>query len=556
MFNKLISLYLLFMLISSLCYPQVTPPTLQPGEYWTQLFSLYFDYQTNGSIRYIVQNPANPQGLCAVLMAQEDSTQFFNINRFIYYAYSSNGGKNWAKNVVDTTVYFGFPCIDIRNGIPVLSMHTRGNPPQRTYVLSDASFGGFNFTHFSGVPSNLMVEWPNIAVSSNGSIIVAVSQSTIFNGYYTTFNGTSWSPLAALPNTGGPGGQFSAEAGPNGSVYIFGTDYDSTNYYNNRLWTSNNNGLNFTLQTGSNAPPLILMSGTDTLADYIDGGKQGLYLGNEVHLVYSVYATNSMALPSPGNTKWFKKAKIIHWSSSTGIDTVAGRYNMPQMTDTLTHALVTPVCQPSMGYYNGYIYVTFTAFLRGNKQIVDDGSSVNAGEIFLTRSSDNGNTWSAPVNITNTPNIEEKHSSTIRSFILPASDSAGIYYLRDMKAGGCVNVASWGKAPVYGIYKKVGASVLGIKEDLETVREYKLFQNYPNPFNPATTISYYLEKNGIVTLKVFNILGEEVTVLINEYQSRGVKEVKFDASNLPSGIYFYSLTAGDFKDTKAMVLIK
>jgi hypothetical protein len=83
------------------------------------------------------------------------------------------------------------------------------------------------------------------------------------------------------------------------------------------------------------------------------------------------------------------------------------------MADTITHALVTPVCQPSIGIYNGILYVVYTAFLRGNTQVVQDGSVVNAGEIFLTFSTDNGNTWSTPANITNTPNIEEKHPSQL-----------------------------------------------------------------------------------------------------------------------------------------------
>ncbi|MCI0716128.1 MAG: hypothetical protein L0Y77_07405 [Chlorobi bacterium] len=160
-------------------------------------------------------------------------------------------------------------------------------------------------------------------------------------GVYSYYNGTTWSPLIQLPNTGGPSGSFSTEAGPNGLVYIFGIDYASPVAFGNKLWTSTNGGINFTLKTGPNAPPDFLISGSDTLASYADGGRQGIYVGNEIHLVYSVYSTNSEVLPLP-NTKWFKKAKIVHWSPSTGIDTVAGRYNMPNMTDTLLHALVTP----------------------------------------------------------------------------------------------------------------------------------------------------------------------------------------------------------------------
>jgi len=85
---------------------------------------------------------------------------------------------------------------------------------------------------------------------------------------------------------------------------------------------------------------------------------------------------------------------------------------------------------------------------------------------------------------------------------------------------------------------------------------FKLDQNYPNPFNPSTTISYQLPTSGQVTLKVYNILGDEVASLINEEKPAGSYEVKFDASQLSSGIYFYKLQTGSFIETKKMMLLK
>jgi photosystem II stability/assembly factor-like uncharacterized protein len=85
---------------------------------------------------------------------------------------------------------------------------------------------------------------------------------------------------------------------------------------------------------------------------------------------------------------------------------------------------------------------------------------------------------------------------------------------------------------------------------------YRLYQNYPNPFNPTTNIKYQISNNKLVTLKIYNILGKEVADLVNEKQSPGVYEVTFDGSGMSSGIYFYTLTSGDFKATKRFVLIK
>jgi len=85
---------------------------------------------------------------------------------------------------------------------------------------------------------------------------------------------------------------------------------------------------------------------------------------------------------------------------------------------------------------------------------------------------------------------------------------------------------------------------------------YELYQNYPNPFNPVTTINYVIPKNGLVTLKVYDILGKEVATLINGYQNAGFQSVQFNGSYLSSGIYFYKISAGNFSDVKKMILIK
>jgi hypothetical protein len=86
--------------------------------------------------------------------------------------------------------------------------------------------------------------------------------------------------------------------------------------------------------------------------------------------------------------------------------------------------------------------------------------------------------------------------------------------------------------------------------------DYLLSQNYPNPFNPSTVISYQLSVIGFVTLKVYDILGREIATLVNEEKPAGEYEVEFNAANLPSGIYFYQIKAGNFVETEKMVLLK
>jgi hypothetical protein len=86
--------------------------------------------------------------------------------------------------------------------------------------------------------------------------------------------------------------------------------------------------------------------------------------------------------------------------------------------------------------------------------------------------------------------------------------------------------------------------------------KYILDQNYPNPFNPGTAISYQLSEVRFVTMKVYDILGREVAVLVNERQAPGNHTVRFDASNLASGVYLYRLAVGDFVQTRKMILIR
>ncbi len=85
---------------------------------------------------------------------------------------------------------------------------------------------------------------------------------------------------------------------------------------------------------------------------------------------------------------------------------------------------------------------------------------------------------------------------------------------------------------------------------------YDLAQNYPNPFNPSTTIKYELPKSSEVKLSVYDLLGREVSVLVNEKKDAGVHEVRFDGSGLSSGVYFYRMQAGDFVATKGLLLVR
>lgn len=85
---------------------------------------------------------------------------------------------------------------------------------------------------------------------------------------------------------------------------------------------------------------------------------------------------------------------------------------------------------------------------------------------------------------------------------------------------------------------------------------FRLYNNYPNPFNPSTTIKYEIPATGFVSVIIFNMLGQEVAVLVNESQQAGIHEVNWNASNMPSGVYFYRIKTSGYSDTRKMILVK
>jgi len=125
---------------------------------------------------------------------------------------------------------------------------------------------------------------------------------------------------------------------------------------------------------------------------------------------------------------------------------------------------------------------------------------------------------------------------------------------------------SWWSADIFTNYYKtlIGCELNGIVYGTLTdvpsepyqINKYSLKQNYPNPFNPATNLSYSITQPGLVTLKIYDVLGTEIETLVNEEKPTGTYELNWNAANLPSGVYFYRLQAGSFVQTRKMILLK
>ncbi len=193
-----------------------------------------------------------------------------------------------------------------------------------------------------------------------------------------------------------------------------------------------------------------------------------------------------------------------------------------------------------------------------------DGRGKFYTDLYHAYSQDFGQTWTyGGVFVT---------SDDTTSFIYPTlykhlqydadTDSfiAHIFYLNDLQTGTSVFAGTNGVATVnplvYATFSISSTPVGNIDNDLVSLYSFELNQNYPNPFNPATTIKYTLAQENLVTLKVYNILGKEVATLVNDVKKAGTHEVSFDASKLSSGMYIYTINAGDFIASKKMILLR
>jgi hypothetical protein len=204
----------------------------------------------------------------------------------------------------------------------------------------------------------------------------------------------------------------------------------------------------------------------------------------------------------------------------------------------------------STGQWENFKCGTFTFDASGNKlsELYESWSNGQWDnyERFTYTCDDQGNLTSvwhySWLNSSWTPTNIGWTSQGGNGFAGTVTDSAGNYY----DFGLAYNFTFTRKPIVSGVASQSG----------NVPAMYSLSQNYPNPFNPSTSIKYELPKASDLRLSVFDLLGREVAVLVNERRDSGAHEVKFDGSNLASGVYFYRLEAGDFVQSKKLVLLK
>jgi hypothetical protein len=249
---------------------------------------------------------------------------------------------------------------------------------------------------------------------------------------------------------------------------------------------------------------------------------------------------------------------------SLASDGIYGVYIPPRLTEDIFTLAVSTIDQNTSEYHNITQWVLFTTVGPVNVDSVwltSDGLSHYNGKVFLKnestsktieyasvklKSSDSwvNNVYPSPINISNIG----PGGSTTTTFYVNSVDSLPHHFINLE-----IEILSYG----FSFWKHSQEYPVGVEEEEFLIPfAYSLEQNYPNPFNPKTNIKYKIPSFTRVELKVYDMLGKEVAVLVNEEKSSGDYETNFDGSKLSSGIYFYQLKASSFVETKKMVLLR
>jgi hypothetical protein len=252
-------------------------------------------------------------------------------------------------------------------------------------------------------------------------------------------------------------------------------------------------------------------------------------------------------------------------------------------------------CDISNGPHRGTIYINFS----------DQRNGVNNTDIWLTKSTNGGQSWSQVKRVNNDVTnkhqfltwmtidqstgylyfvfYDQRNTSIMTTDVYMARSTDGGETFQNVKIntntiqlynnyfiGDYINISAvnghirpiW-TGSSFSIYTAiVDTFTIGIQPiSSEIPQRFVLYQNYPNPFNPSTKIKFQIKESGFITLKVYNVLGKEILVLVNEKLQAGTYEIPFSINQcsdnqIPSGIYFYRLETGKFSETKKMIMIK
>ena len=534
-----------------------------------------YDLQSNGSTVQLWQDPVNPNNVHAVYMTADYNDPSF-ANRRCKYFFSSDRGVTWTFIAEVPNGYrSGFVCITgLSNGNALIANHSNvGGGSTRTQVFADIFPGLGSFDRLDPGTGGHIPEpiWPRLAATSsitntNKFVVVTASQgdSAFYNiGTSLTTPGTF---LGWTSYNGTSAENYAVARGADGRIgiaYLINDVFYPSQAGDLYFMESTNNGSSFS------TPLKIFDANFSTPGDSLGAMRAVslVYKNNSPKVAFSIIKQD----PTAGTYFPLFPNKCMFWSNTLpGTDpnrsiTVADQNNVWMPQDSLyqgVNDVYAPFDRPVIGVSanNNALFYSLMAITNRFGGSVDTS---NYRAQYLTVSGNDGLTWKTPVRITpTTPVMDWTYAS-----MSPESDMDASYYYvnmtiqKDTIPGSFVNGTTNGPSLAQQMFTRITIrrdSIITGGNNLfgEIPVNYNLYQNYPNPFNPVTNIKFDLPKNGSVTLKVFNILGRELTTLVNEKIGAGSYETEWDGLGYPSGVYFYKLQAGNYSETKSMILIK
>lgn len=292
--------------------------------------------------------------------------------------------------------------------------------------------------------------------------------------------------------------------------------------------------------------PATMVSGDTTtsqirIARYRQSSNGALSSINFSTVIYDTESKSNIRLAGYNSSVW-----LTYTRGTSGNKKILGKYSLDYGATYSTDSVIIA------GNTNTDLYCSDIKYFTGGSGGFDlvmqfdslqSGNPTNNSDKMLYSSCNLGSTTFLPsVSISSHPPIVPLNYSPAIVEIMPTID-AGVFWVG---YDGTSKKLYWDRYNV----------VTNVTNQSSVINSYKLSQNYPNPFNPSTKINFVIPKDGFVSLKIYDLIGREISNLVSREMKAGNYEINFNASNLSSGVYFYSLETNGFKDTKKMVLQK
>lgn len=520
----------------------------------------YYDYQTNGDNKHQI-NRFNSTIMHGTMMVSTDSANQ-NDSRRTKYSFSDDDGATWTDYGNVPSIRSGFVSLTSKSdGSAVLGMHYVGGGITAGFVNYDILPGTGVFSEVQ-VPPNFI--WPGVSLMSNGNILVAgeTYQGTaatdsgavvVFNTTTNTMSNYNRLRTSATSHTNM---RWTYASGPGGnSIYVLDAISDAGgNFGQSRIFLFKTTDAGVTW----GAPTVLFdaqIVGSDTLTAFFG-----------LDAIYDAAGNYYVAFNTTDPTGNFASAKM--WVSKNSGPPVlvaqhTGTNGVPGAAATVLHADagISTIDHPTLSISadGNTIFCAFSVQFEA-----DTLNGFNKCHIFYSYSPTSSLSFATPIQVTNSGpgSFDERYPS-----LSPVAPDLGgnmgttlyLAYQKDPQPGSCAfnDLAPISRSTM--IHRKIyqANDPIGIVNiNTQTPKSFSLSQNYPNPFNPTTKIRFAVPKSEYVTLKLYNALGKEVGTLVSQQVTPGTFEYELNASSLSSGIYFYVLQAGDFKDSKKLILVK